>query len=307
MGVELKIGPSTVLCHDFLMAETEYSLIIVIRFWFPRSTKRTCRLSHHLFGNRDDTSGVRDAGNRNSYGGRDLVTSGRSSWKAMESSLTAVSCWWLQLSWRLEIVCLWRAASLSGSEVVLYNNTVTAVRAYGWPVSDQRGGQKGGKPTEWNTGLGGTGRLKVFPNMCNYFLTLLAVITQWKMDRALPGVKRRVHAAFLCPAFEWFMLLLFFVRGCFDIIIIKLDGVLFSFFVFCFFVCFVLEIIKYFWILSDMFLGLVRYFWYHFVNVCRSLAGEVDCFGIYILALDFTLCPFVTNILLQIFIDIANI
>ena len=32
MGVDLEIGLSTALCHDFLMAETEYSLIILIRF-----------------------------------------------------------------------------------------------------------------------------------------------------------------------------------------------------------------------------------------------------------------------------------
>ena len=135
------------------MAETEYSLIILIRFWFPHSTKRNYHISHHLCGrDRDDTSGALDAGNRNSYGGRELVTSGRSSWKAMKSSLTAISCWWLQLSWCLEAVCLWHAASLSGSEVVLYNNTVMMVPAYGWPVYDQRGGRKSDRPTEWNTG-----------------------------------------------------------------------------------------------------------------------------------------------------------
>ena len=137
----------------------------------------------------------------------------------------------------------------------------------------------------------------VFPNMCSNFLTLLAVITQWKMDRALLGVKRRVHAAFLCPAFQWFMYikisnmcncstmgrlfpcccLFVFAMGCFDII--KFDGVLFGY------KKIVLEMIFFFFFFlnfSDVFLGLVRYFWYHFVNVCRSLVGEVDCVGIYI-------------------------
>ena len=47
MGVDLETGPLTALCHDILVAETEYSLILFSRFLFPRSTKRTCRLSHH--------------------------------------------------------------------------------------------------------------------------------------------------------------------------------------------------------------------------------------------------------------------
>ena len=72
---------------------------------------------------------------------------------------------------------------------MLYNNTITAVRARLW-LTSVRPKERTEKRQAHRVEHGSLRDKSTegLPNMCNYFLTLLAIITKWEMD--IQGVAR---------------------------------------------------------------------------------------------------------------------